>query len=165
MCMIRAWKKLASLVADLMRQGMTVEKVALTLGIGLGISVFPIVGIPTLLCTAAAVCFRLNFPLIQAVNYAGTPLQWLLILPFLRLGEMLTGTEPLPLSPAQIRSAIEVQGLGFFSEFIGAALCASLGWLVVCPLLAGLTYVALRVARPAAGRTGRSRAAPVSPAS
>ena len=59
------------LVVDLLRQGMTPRKVALTLVLGLVISVFPIVGVPTLLCTVVALGLQLNLPLIQAVNYTG----------------------------------------------------------------------------------------------
>ena len=76
------------------------------------------------LCTVTALGLRLNLPLIQAVNYAGTPLQWLMMVPFLRLGETVTGAEPLPLTPAEIKAAIEVQGLGFFTDFLQSALRA-----------------------------------------
>jgi hypothetical protein len=129
------------MVRNLLRQGMTPGKVAFTVVLGLVFCVFPIVGIPTLLCTVAAVVGRMNLPLIQAVNYAGAPLQWLLIVPFLRIGEKVTGSDRLPLTPAQVRHAIEDEGLGFFVTFAEAGLHAALGWLLVCPLVAVVAYL------------------------
>ena len=163
--MIRAWKRLVALVVDLLRQGISPRQVALTLVLGLTLSVFPIVGMPTLLCTAAALMLRLNLPLIQAVNYAGTPLQWLLIVPFLRLGERLVGAEPLPVTPQQVRAAIESQGLAFFGDFLHSALHAALGWLVVCPILIALVWAGSRFFLKTRRRCLAPEATPVCPGS
>lgn len=74
-----------------LRQGISPRRLALTLALGFAIGCIPVIGIPTLLCTALALALRLNMPAIQAANYAVMPLQLLLIAPFVRLGGWLFG--------------------------------------------------------------------------
>ena len=69
-----------------LRQGMSPRRLALTLALGFAVGCIPVIGIPTLVCTALALTLRLNLPAIQAVNYAVMPLQLVLIVPFVRLG-------------------------------------------------------------------------------
>src|SRR5580658_5326810 len=69
-----------------LRQGITPQRLALTLALGFAIGCIPVVGIPTLVCAALALTLRLNLPAIQAANYIVMPLQLLLIVPFVRLG-------------------------------------------------------------------------------
>ena len=65
------------------------ELLALSLAVGLVLGIFPVYGIPTLLCTVAAVAFRLNLPALQLVNALTSPLQLALLIPFHHLGERL----------------------------------------------------------------------------
>ncbi len=88
-------------VLDLLRQGVTPEKIALSLAFGLGIGIFPVLGVSTVLCTVVAIVFRLNLPAIQLVNYLASPLQLALIIPFVRVGEHLLGLNAQPLSIAE----------------------------------------------------------------
>jgi hypothetical protein len=69
-----------------LRQGISPRRLALTLSLGFAIGCIPIVGIPTVLCALLAVTLRLNLPAIQAANYVVMPLQFVLIVPFVRLG-------------------------------------------------------------------------------
>ena len=81
---------------DLLRQGITPEKVALTIALGLSLGITPVIGSTTLLCTLAAVALRLNLPAIQLVNGAAYPLQLILIIPFLRAGAWIFGDSTVP---------------------------------------------------------------------
>jgi uncharacterized protein (DUF2062 family) len=81
---------------NLLRQGITPEKVALTIALGFMLGVTPVIGSTTLLCTLAAVVLRLNLPAIQLVNGVVYPLQLALIIPFLRAGAWLFGDKRLP---------------------------------------------------------------------
>jgi len=67
-------------------QGISPERLALTLALGFAIGCLPMIGIPTALCLVIAFGLRLNLPAIQAANYAAMPLQVALIFPFVRLG-------------------------------------------------------------------------------
>ena len=69
-----------------MCQGISPQRLALTLSLGFAIGCIPVVGIPTLICSALALALQLNLPAIQAANYAAMPLQLLLIVPFVHLG-------------------------------------------------------------------------------
>lgn len=80
-----------------LKQGITPEKIALTLALGGVVGLFPILGATTLLCGALGVWLRLNQPIIQLVNYLVYPVQLLLLIPFYRAGEKLFGAEPVPI--------------------------------------------------------------------
>lgn len=78
-------RRLVQPVIALLSQGITPEKIALSLAIGIVLGVFPVLGSTTLLCAAAAMVFRLNLPAIQLVNYIVYPLQLALFVPAKRL--------------------------------------------------------------------------------
>src|SRR3954467_6597463 len=94
-------RRLIDPVIDLLRQGVTPEKIALSLAFGLGIGIFPVLGISTVLCTVVALALRLNLPAIQLVNYLASPLQLALIIPFVRVGEHVLGLPAQPLSVSE----------------------------------------------------------------
>ena len=77
-----------------LKEGITVEKLALSLALGFALGICPLIGIPTILGGLAAVILRVNFPALQLVNYLVYPLQILLIWPFARLGRILFGAAP-----------------------------------------------------------------------
>jgi len=56
-------------IVDLLRQGITPEKIALSVALGAVLGIFPVLGSTTLLCAAAAFILRLNMPPIQVVNF------------------------------------------------------------------------------------------------
>lgn len=78
--------------ATWLRQGISPRRLALTLALGFAIGCFPVVGVTSVLCGVVALGLRLNLPAIQAANLVAAPLQLVLILPFVRLGERLTGS-------------------------------------------------------------------------
>ncbi len=80
------YRKLVQPFIDLLRQGVTPEKIALTVALGISLGVTPVIGSTTMLCTLAAVALRLNLPAILLVNGAVYPLQLILLVPFLRAG-------------------------------------------------------------------------------
>lgn len=98
------WKqwRAARLILELFQQGISVEKIAGCLVLGLLLGIFPVLGSTTFLCALAGVLFRLNLPLIQLVNYLVYPLQLLLLLPFWGLGQRFFGGKALSLSMPQL---------------------------------------------------------------
>ncbi|NDA79399.1 MAG: DUF2062 domain-containing protein [Actinobacteria bacterium] len=79
------------LVAEL-RQGATPEAVSAAVCVSFAIAIVPVIGITTLGCVIAGRVFRLNHVVMQVVNHSSYPLQILLIVPFVRLGETITGS-------------------------------------------------------------------------
>jgi uncharacterized protein (DUF2062 family) len=95
-------RRIVAPIVALLTQGITPEKIALSLAFGIVLGVFPVLGSTTILCGAAAVIFGLNLPAIQLVNYLIYPMQLLLFVPFIRMGEKLFRVAPVQLSLTQI---------------------------------------------------------------
>jgi uncharacterized protein (DUF2062 family) len=137
-------RRLVEPVLDLLRQGVTPEKIALSLAFGLGIGIFPVLGVSTVLCTVLAIVFRLNLPAIQLVNYLASPLQLALIIPFVRVGEHLLGLKAQPLSIAE---GFRIMAEGVLHAIVvlwDAIVHAALGWIVIGPVLISALYYAFR---------------------
>jgi uncharacterized protein (DUF2062 family) len=127
-----------------LRQGVTPERLAWSLALGLALGIFPVLGATTLLCLLVAAALRLNQPAIQLVNYLAYPLQLLLLLPLLQAGQRLFGLQPLSITPAGLR-AEAAAGLGaLLSRYGGALLRAVLVWAIVAVPLALLVRLLLR---------------------
>ena len=131
-------------VMSLLRQGITPEKMALCLALGAGIGLFPILGTTTLICAVVALTLRLNLIAIQFANYVVYPLQLLMIIPFLRLGEWLAGAPPFPLSVTEIVDRFHAGVWNGVSTLATALVHAILGWVVVVPAMVVLLWFALR---------------------
>ncbi|MCX7008541.1 MAG: DUF2062 domain-containing protein [Kiritimatiellaeota bacterium] len=123
-------------LAALFKQGLSPEKIVLCVVAGGALSVVPILGTTTILCTVAAVVLRLNLPAIQAVNWLCSGAQLLLIIPFIRIGEKLFGATSLPLSLSQLGTIFRADWVGFLHRFWVTLLHAIAGWGVVCLPLA-----------------------------
>lgn len=95
-------RKLIRPLLELLRQGATPEKLALSIALGAVLGVLPAIGCNTALCALIALIWRLNLPAIQLVNYFLYPLQIALLIPFFRLGEKVFRATHLPVSVAQI---------------------------------------------------------------
>jgi uncharacterized protein (DUF2062 family) len=67
-------------------EGLSPETIALIFVLGLVLGVFPVFGVPTLLCSLAAIVFRVNLPAMQLVNQVCSPLQYALLIPLGRAG-------------------------------------------------------------------------------
>lgn len=138
------YRKAVDLIVSLLRQGLTPERIALCLALGVIIGCFPIsFGAATVLATVAALTLRLNLPAIQLANYAAAPLQIALFIPFMRIGEFLTRSKPLPLSIGQILAMIKADLWGSVMQLWGSILHAVAGWLVAGPAFAALIYAIL----------------------
>lgn len=91
---------------ELLRQGMSPEKIALTIALGIMLGVTPVLGSTTLLCTLTALALRLNLPAIQLVNAVVYPLQIILIIPFFKLGAFVFHTSATAISLKGIEAMI-----------------------------------------------------------
>jgi hypothetical protein len=139
-----------------MRQGISPQRLALTLSLGFAIGCIPVVGIPTVLCSALAIALQLNLPAIQAANYAAMPLQLLLIVPFVHLGGRLVSIG----SGRAIEAGalLHAPSLDMISRMGGLAGQALLAWLLIAVpavalMTAMLTVLLRRVPALAAAET------------
>ncbi len=121
------------LLAEL-KQGLSAEQLSAAVTVSLAIAINPVIGTTTVLCLLAGKVFRLNHVVMQTVNHLTYPLQLALLVPFVRLGEKVTGAEPLPLSPSLLIAEFQKSFGGFVAKFGLAYLHGLLGWVIVVPL-------------------------------
>ncbi|PAZ07523.1 MAG: hypothetical protein CAK86_01090 [Opitutia bacterium AMD-G1] len=131
------------LVAEL-RQGATPEAVSAAVAVSFAIAIVPFIGLTTLLCLGAGRLFRLNHMVMQIINHSAFPLQILLIVPFVRLGEKLSGARPFALTPDAIISEFNRSIPDFLEKFWLAGLHGLIGWAVTVPLACWLLHLILR---------------------
>lgn len=131
------------IVAQL-KQGITPEKIALSIALGAMLGIFPILGATTLLCGLVGVLLRLNQPIIQVVNYFVYPLQIALLLPFYRAGERVFGQTPTPLSIPQLLERFQAGFWRFLGDFGLIALQGIAVWCLVAPLMVAALYWLMR---------------------
>lgn len=137
------YRKLVRPLLDLLRQGVTPEKIALSVAFGVVLGVFPALGWTTALCAIAAFALRLNLPAIQIVNYFMYPVQLALLLPFFRLGEKLFGAKHLPLSITQIFDLIHASVWSAIKLLWTTTWHAIIVWGLLAPLVIAMIYFVL----------------------
>jgi uncharacterized protein (DUF2062 family) len=142
---VKNWlrRKILDPLLALLRQGMSPNRLALCVALGIVIGNIPILGVSTLICAAIALVFRLNLPAIQIVQAAMAPTQILLIIPFVRLGEWILRVPPQPVS-VQEGLALMAQGVGHAVVTLWNAIVhAGLAWALVAPLAVVFFYKVL----------------------
>ncbi|MGA9641472.1 MAG: DUF2062 domain-containing protein [Terriglobales bacterium] len=150
-------RRVVAPIVALLTQGITPGKIALSLAFGITLGVFPVLGTTTLLCVAAALMFGLNLPAIQLVNWLIYPLQLILLLPFMRLGERSFRASPLQFSRAQIVAIAHGDLRHAVTSLWRVEAHAMLGWLLIGPPAILLLYFVLsRVLRQMASSGMRS---------
>jgi hypothetical protein len=145
--MNRLWqRKILKPVTGLLKQGLSHEKIALSVAMGVTIGIFPVLGATTGLCAIAAFALRLSLPAIQLVNFMIYPLQLLLFIPFLRAGGWLFGGHRFLHVGKEIFSQFQNDIWGSLAGFWNLTLYAILTWLIISPLLVLVLYEVLKPA-------------------
>ena len=136
-------RKFVKPIIDLLNQGITLQKIVLSIAIGATLGVIPVPGVTTILCTIAAILFRLNLPAIQLVNYLVYPLQIILLIPFYRAGEFVFNAEPLSLSASQVVGMIKEDVWAAIKFLWDTTLHAVVVWCILAPILVAILYYLL----------------------
>jgi uncharacterized protein (DUF2062 family) len=131
-------------ILDMLRQGITPEKIALSIALGITLGITPVLGSTSILCFLAAIAFRLNVPAIQLVNYAVYPLQFALLIPFIRLGGWMFGAAPMSLTLQQIIDLVRTHPSTALQTLWLATLHALAAWLVIGFLASTTIYFLLK---------------------
>jgi uncharacterized protein (DUF2062 family) len=168
------WQRLVvdPIVAQL-TQGITPEKIALTLAVGSACALFPILGTTTLLCLVVGIALRLNQPLIQLVNALCSVPHLLGVYGLIRLGDLLFGAafgtprsritisefithrpHTFPNLWAIILTVWKEHGL-YLHRFGAVALHALVAWVVIAPVW---IFVVYRLVHPALRKAALRRA-------
>lgn len=144
-------ERLVAPVQAALSQGLAPGKAALAVALGAWLGLIPVIFGTMLLCFLAAWALRLNHLLTQTANYAVFPLQLLLVIPFLELGDWAFQGPGLPLKPALLSARIQADPGAFIRDFVWLGVDATLVWalmglVVVPPLWWGLRALFIRLA-------------------
>ena len=138
--------KIGKPILNMLRQGISPEKLSLSIAFGAVIGILPILGATTLICAAIAIMLRLNLPAIQLFNYLVYPLQIFLLIPFMSLGAFIFQMDLPPLSVQELSALFQQDFWGTIASFFETILYAVVAWLLVCvPLFVGIYAIFVAV--------------------
>ena len=144
------YRRVALPVFDLLRMGASPERLAWSIATGLLIGVNPLLGSTTILCLAVALLFRLNVAASQLGNHIVYPLQLALVIPFLRLGNIVFRTGPIPLSPHALLDRARSHPLDLIRQLWQWEWHALIAWtafaiILIPPIALGLKPLLIRM--------------------
>jgi uncharacterized protein (DUF2062 family) len=152
---IGAWfgRKVRDPLLGELRKGTSPEALALAAAVGVFLCVSPIIGTTTVLCLLTGWLLRLNHVVLQVINFFSYPLQLALVVPLVRLGELVCRAEPVPLNPAVMAREFAAGPGDFLARYWVAGLHGLLGWAIIGPfVILGLNWLLRGLFRRAALR-------------
>jgi len=151
------WRRwLIDPVIGQLKQGTSPDKMAWTIGAGVGLGICPLLGTRGWLCLLAGWWFKLNQPVIHAFKSLAYPAHLALIIPFIHLGQWIYREPPLRLTIGTIRVRVEADAMGFLHDFGWVVLRATSAWLLVAPLVIVILKFVLTPVLRKAGLRGKS---------
>jgi uncharacterized protein (DUF2062 family) len=141
-------RKIINPVLDLLKQGITPEKLSLSVALGITLGIIPLLGIITIVCAFLALHFRLNAAVMIIFSNLVYPIQIALYVPFIRLGEYTFDIPSIPFSLSEVVASIRHDWVEAINRFGLANLLGLFSWaMVAIPLGLGVYYVALYIFR------------------
>jgi uncharacterized protein (DUF2062 family) len=137
-------RRVVAPVVQQLKQGVTPEKLALSLSLGVVVSVMPVLGVTTLVALALSAVLRLNHVAVVAANYAAYPLQIVLFIPFFQVGAWITSGPPVPFSFTQVQAELAAGIWPTVVKYAEANARAMAAWLLLAPFATWILYLVLR---------------------
>ena len=132
-------------------QGITPEKIALTVAVGSAFALFPVLGTTTLLCFIVAWALRLNQPIVQLINQALWPAHIPVIFGCIWLGETIFGAPHVRVGIRYLRKMSELvwnDPALFFHQFGLTVMYGIVAWAIIAPFyIATVYFIALPISR------------------
>nr|XP_009416969.2 PREDICTED: uncharacterized protein LOC103997465 isoform X1 [Musa acuminata subsp. malaccensis] len=139
---LTAWlkTKVVDPLMQIIRRGAEPKQLAFSTALGVTLGVFPICGTTVLLCGAAIglIGNRCHAPSVMLANFVATPIELSLVVPFLRLGEVISGGPHFPLTSDALMKVVTGEAS---RDVLISVLHALLGWIVAAPFILGALYV------------------------
>ncbi len=130
-------------ILELLKQGVTPERLALSIAIGTVLGISPTLGLTTWLAFLICYLFRLNPVAMQLMNYIMYPFQIILLLPFIRAGEFLFHAQRLHLNAADIEQLVHRNIASAIRVLWTAIWHAMTVWVLLAPIAVFILYVVL----------------------
>ncbi|XP_020680741.1 uncharacterized protein LOC110098302 isoform X1 [Dendrobium catenatum] len=132
-------KKIVDPFLQIIGRGAEPKQLAFSTALGLTLGIFPICGVTLLLCGFAIAILgkHCHAPSTLLANFIATPIELSLVIPFLRLGEFITGGSHFPLTSDALKKVLT----GHASrEVLLSIVHALLGWIVAAPIILAVLY-------------------------
>jgi hypothetical protein len=128
----------------LLKQGLTPKELSQSIIVSGLISTIPILGVSTFMITTVSLKRKLNLPLMIALSYLMWPIQILLIIPFIRVGEFIFSVPRNHHTVDEIISSFQNSFFQTLSHLSFELLCGLGGWLLTAvPVAVGVYWVSL----------------------
>lgn len=131
-------------IAVQLTQGITPEKIALTVSVGSALALFPIFGTTTLLCICAGILLKLNQPIIQLVNMLCATIHFPLIVCLFRMGHLMFGVPYDHMGLGMVHHMLDTfweDPTKFFERFGVDAVHAIAAWAILAPIWMIIVYM------------------------
>ena len=127
-------------VKDVVTQGITPAKLAMSFSAGVCGGVFPIPGMTTPVTVLLAWLFAANVVVASVLNLLLTPVNFATVLPFMYFGCSVMSVEPVPLSVQVLTDDLKTDLQGTLAKYGAQIGYGVVGWTAVLPFLAGAAY-------------------------
>jgi uncharacterized protein (DUF2062 family) len=117
-------------IIALFKQGLTPIELAQSIIVSGLISTIPILGVSTFLLTALSLKRKLNLPIMIAQSYLLWPIQVIMIIPFINIGEFIFSVPKTNHSAQEISASFQNSFFATLSHLSFELLCGFGGWLL-----------------------------------
>lgn len=136
--------KVKTKITTLLNQGLTPKELCQSIIVSGLISTVPILGVSTFMITTVSLKRKLNFPVMISLSYLMWPVQILLIIPFIRVGEFIFSVPRNHHTVDEITSSFQRSFFLTLSHLSFELLCGLGGWLITAvPIAVGVYWVSL----------------------
>ena len=132
--------KVKDKTAALLKQGLTPKKLSQSIVVSGLISTIPILGVSTFIITTVSLKSKLNFPVMISLSYLMWPVQILLIIPFVRVGEFVFSVPQSHHTVDEIINSFQGSFSQTLSHLSFELLCGLGGWLLTAVPVAVAIY-------------------------
>lgn len=124
----------------ILRRGLEPKLLSLSAALGLTLGVFPVCGVTVGLCAIAAVILqsKCHWPTLILANFVVTPFQLGLVVPFVRVGELVTNGHHFPFTPKALWNFIRGRAS---RDVLFGVLHAVIGWSIFAPFTFSFFFV------------------------
>jgi len=127
----------------LFKQGLSPIELTQSILVAALFSIIPIFGVTTILLTAFSLKRKLNLPIMIAISYLAWPLQILMIIPFINIGEFIFSVPQSNHSAQEIIASFQESFFGTLSQLSFELLCGFGGWLLTAVPFFTVIYLVL----------------------